>query len=131
MLPNTELLESLDVTKIDLIVCSYKPPPLSFGRQLYLPEAAEIPLRDPRTWSGNVSDGSMNVVEFGPKLAKKNVKLVRYESIHLRTGQEKVNYECLLATTKHASEPSYETSYRRNTLMTSHEFPLDATMYLI
>lgn len=40
-----------------------------------LPAAAEIPLREPRTWSGKVSDGSMNVVEFGPKLLKKKVKL--------------------------------------------------------
>lgn len=42
---------------------------------LLLPAAAEIPLREPRTWSGKVSDGSMNVVELGPKLLKKNVKL--------------------------------------------------------
>lgn len=40
-----------------------------------VPAAAEIPLREPRTWSGNVRDGSMNVVEFGPKLLKKNVRL--------------------------------------------------------
>ena len=50
-----------------------------------LPAAAEIPLREPRTWSGKVRDGSMNVVEFGPKLLKKKVKLSsRCHHVHHR-----------------------------------------------
>jgi hypothetical protein len=39
-----------------------------------LPIAAEKPLSDVRTSAGNVSDGRINVVEFGPKLAKKKVR---------------------------------------------------------
>lgn len=43
--------------------------------RVFLPAAAETPLREPRTWSGKVSEGSMKVVEFGPKLLKKKVRL--------------------------------------------------------
>jgi len=38
-----------------------------------LPQAAEKPFKEDRTSCGYVSEGRINVVEFGPKLAKKKV----------------------------------------------------------
>lgn len=53
-----------------------------------VPAAAETPLRDPRTSSGKVRDGSRKVVLLGPKLLKKNVRLeaVPFAAEHNSTG---------------------------------------------
>lgn len=44
-----------------------------------IPPAAEMPLREPRTRSGKVREGSKNVVLLGPKLLNKNVRLSSVE----------------------------------------------------